>query len=1813
MYLTPVKGGEQIAWLKQSGREDASEQTGDEYEDFMKRLEMSDCSITSDESKRSKTENRPPLSSVGQKQTLKGTVQLKFTSQSPIKKRFEQKQPNLQEKEDTLEENVNEEIVGDRRMISEDTTEGNVELEFTPQSSIKNRSVQKRRKLEQNRETLENNNEESVSDGRVISENITEGNAELEFTSQSPIKNISVQKQRETLENNNEESVIDGRVICEDTTEGNAELELISQSPIKKRSEQKQRELLESEDTPEDNVNEESVDERRIMSEKTLEGNGRFEFTSPSPNKKRTEQTQRKLQESEDTLEKNVNEESVDERRIITEKILEGNGRFESTSRSPNKKKRSDRRRGIVEDEVTLEENVHEESVDGRRMITEKTTEGNVELKFTPQSPTKNRSVQKQRETLENNNEESVSDGRVISENTTEGNVELEFSSQSPIKKRSEAKQRNLQENEDTLEKNVNEERVDERRIILEKSLEGNGRFEFTSPSPIKKRSDQKQRKLQESEDTLEKNVNVESVDEKRMTSEKILEGNRRFESTSQSPTKKKRPDRQRRIVEDLDTLEENVHEGSVGGRKMISEKTTEGNVKLKFTPQSPNKDRSVQKQRETLENNNEKSVSDGRVISDDTTEGNAELEFISQSPSKNRSVQKQRETLENNNAKSVSDGRVISEDTTEGNAELELISQSPIKNRSEQKQRNLQENEDTLEKNLNEERVDERGIFSGKSLKENGRFEFTSPSPNKRRRSEQEQRNLQESEDTLGENVNEESVDERRIMSEKTVEENGRFEFTSPRPNKRRSEQKQRNLQGSEDTLGKNVNEESVDERRIVSEKTVEENGRFEFTSPSSFKKRSEQKQQNLQENGGTLEENVNEESVDEKRIISEKTLEENGRFNKSTSRLTRKKRSDRKRRIVEDEVTLEENVHEESVNNRGMISKKTTEGNVELKFTSQSPIENRSVKKQRETLENNNEESVSDGRVISENTTEGNAELELISQSPIKKRSEPKQRNLQESEDTLEKNLNEERVDERGIFSEKSLKENGRFEFTSPSPNKRRRSEQKQRNLQESEDTLGENVNEESVDERRIMSEKTVEENGRFEFTSPRPNKRRSEQKQRNLQGSEDTLGKNVNEESVDERRIVSEKTVEENGRFEFTSPSSFKKRSEQKQQNLQENGDTLEENVNEESVDEKRIISEKTVEENGRFEFTSPRPNKRRSEQKQRNLQGSEDTLGKNVNEESVDERRIVSEKTVEENGRFEFTSPSSFKKRSEQKQQNLQENGDTLGENVNEESVDERRIMSEKTVEENGRFEFTSPRPNKRRSEQKQRNLQGSEDTLEKNVNEERVDERIMSEKTLKRDERFEFTSSPVKKRSEQTQRKLQESEGTREGNLNQESVDERGIMSEKTLEENGRFEFTSPSPIKKRSEQKQRKLQESEDTLEENVNEESVDERRIISEKILEGNRRFKFTSPSPNKKRSKQKQRKLQESEDTQEENLNEESLSETTITSKKRLQNNVELECAAKEHVNNNNNIKIGVKRKAAKRRWGVLRKSDSQASVGMETPTKLGREDSYCKDKSNDEYNDRKTQEGANNISDGRQEGNHIEMLKKNKKKKRGKRKGKSELCGTESTPESTPTSSFLEEGESSQSKDQQDGRVEREFASNVKNKHQISNAKAKKGSDCDLVQKQESLVFNAFGEMNFKKKDRYWEEKRGEDNEKSNDRKTSNQGKKVNSRDDQLQKEVNAQHSKKKKKKKEKKRKHVLNSMESAIELPSSLNLETVTSDSLDDSGYGENGHNKSKQHEQCEPERVESVHQPLFSKKRKAAANHQETPSGQGLLV
>jgi len=826
-------------------------------------------------------------------------------------------------------------------------------------------------------------------------------------------------------------------------------------------------------------------------------------------------------------------------------------------------------------------------------------------------------------------------------------------------------------------------------------------------------------------------------------------------------------------------------------------------------------------------------------------------------------------------------------------------------------------------------------------------------------------------------------------------------------------------------------------------------------------------------------------------------------------------------------------------------------------------------------------------------------------------KKRSQRKNTGLEGNEDTFVTNVGQVSVSDKTIMRNKTMEENLELEFNSPI---NKRSQQKHRKLEEDIDTMAENVNEETVGEGRIISEETMEGNVELELTPQSPSEKRSTQKPRKVQMNKDGLVENVNEETVGDITTILEKTTKGDGRFKSASQSPIKKkRSEQKPRKLQD-GDTLVENVIQEVVGDGRIISKKSTERNLELDFTPQSPTEKRSKQKQRKLQKNEDPLVERDNEETVGDITMISEKTTEGDVELELTPQIPTEKRSEQKQGKL-ENEHSLVENVGEDSACDERIISKETTEGNGELEVTPLSPTEKKSKQKRRKLE-DEHLLVENVGEEGAcDGRIISKETTEGNGELEVTpKSPTEKKSKQKRRKLEDEHSLVE-NVGEESACDERIISKETTEGNGELQLTPQSPTEKKSKQKRRKL-EDEHSLVENVGEEGACDGRIISKETTEGNGELELTPQSPTEKKSKQKRRKL-EDEHSLVENVGHESVRKTTITSKKRVSENVELECATEDHVNNKNNIKRALKRKTSKGDFQchLLKESDSQALVGIETPKKKAREEGSCEDQRNDnnkKTHDGKTGEGANSISDGHKEGNQKEILKNNKKKKREKRKKRNELSGTESSPESTPTSSILEKVESSsQSKDKQNERMKREFGTSGVKKLQISNRKANEESNYDLLQtEQESQACH--GEEKPRKKDRYREEKHGEDDEKSHERKTSNQMENMNSMSDQVQKEIYEQKSKKKKK--EKRRKSELNSMESAAKLPSPLTLKTVTSDSLDDSGYSENGHNKSKQHEQCRPEQVESVQQLRISKKRKASTNHEkETLSGQGLFV
>lgn len=276
IYLTPIKDGEQIVWLKEKNQEENSEQVGEEYKDFMNGFEMPDCKATSYESKRSGREKTPLLSS----ETAKESEEEKSGEDDKVrrsgrrksvktKRRSERKKRKPKGNKDALVENVNQASVSERIVNLTETIEQNEELEIVTQDLTEKRSEQKERKLEGNKDTL--------------------------------------------VENINQGKVNDRTTPTRKTSGGNVELEHDSQDSSDKRSELKRKNLEGNEDTAVENVNQENVSDRTTTSTKTVKENVELQFAE-----KGSEQEKRIMEVDENSLVENVTQECVSDRTVVT-------------------------------------------------------------------------------------------------------------------------------------------------------------------------------------------------------------------------------------------------------------------------------------------------------------------------------------------------------------------------------------------------------------------------------------------------------------------------------------------------------------------------------------------------------------------------------------------------------------------------------------------------------------------------------------------------------------------------------------------------------------------------------------------------------------------------------------------------------------------------------------------------------------------------------------------------------------------------------------------------------------------------------------------------------------------------------------------------------------------------------------------------------------------------------------------------------------------------------------------------------------------------------------------------------------------------------------------------------------------------------------------------------------------------------------------------------------------------------------------------------------------------------------------------------
>ncbi|XP_078375819.1 uncharacterized protein LOC144659260 isoform X2 [Oculina patagonica] len=680
-------------------------------------------------------------------------------------------------------------------------------------------------------------------------------------------------------------------------------------------------------------------------------------------------------------------------------------------------------------------------------------------------------------------------------------------------------------------------------------------------------------------------------------------------------------------------------------------------------------------------------------------------------------------------------------------------------------------------------------------------------------------------------------------------------------------------------------------------------------------------------------------------------------------------------------------------------------------------------------------------------------------------------------------------------------------------------------------------ETAKESEDDDEKSPDDVKLQKNGRRKRTKT---KRKSERKKRKLEGNKDPLVKNGNHESVCDRTVSSTKTMEENVELEYASHDPTEKTSEQQKRKLKGNEDTLVENVSQENVSDRTTTSKKTLKENVEHEHVSQDPTKKMSEQKRRRLEGCIDALVRKVNHENDSNRTTTPKKSLPENLKLRVTSQEPIEKRSEQEKKILKGDGNVLVENDTQECVSDRTVTKKseetpkKIADKEGYSEDERNDDDEKSNERKTSNQveivnnMGDHVQDENQISQSKKDKRKKKEKRRKRElsntesaVEIPLTSPSVEgdsfydigcsenTRNEARQNKHVELEtATQDTGENKNTSKtlknkaDEGLNCD-LLQKTEREAFIGEETAKKQAGKDSYGEDECSETSNGRKTSNQVEELNDISGQLQVEKFDNQVEMLKKSKEKKKEKRRKTESS--------NMDKATETAPTSPSFEK--VTLESKADDELNSD-----------------VLKKLESEASIGEKKTMKKTGNDSYCEDegrendeKSNDRKRNNEVEEGID-ISGHLQEGNivsQIEMPKKSKKKKKEKRR-KSELSNIESATETAPTSPRV--------------------------KRVALKRKADDELSCDLLQKLESEP--STGEKKTKKKTgKDSKDEQSEKDEKSNNRKSINQLEEVNEIRGQLQ-EGNGDNQvemlkKSRKKKKEKRRKSELSNIERTIE--------------------------------------------------------------------
>ena len=851
--------------------------------------------------------------------------------------------------------------------------------------------------------------------------------------------------------------------------------------------------------------------------------------------------------------------------------------------------------------------------------------------------------------------------------------------------------------------------------------------------------------------------------------------------------------------------------------------------------------------------------------------------------------------------------------------------------------------NKDELVTNLNQELVTDRRVASDKTVENRGELESVKQDSSKI--TSRQKRRLEDIIDSLLEKGNQklETVDSNNIVEKGNVEHG----FVSEESNEEKSERKQRREEN-----------EDLSDQKSVSERAEEEDIELDFATQDSAEKGCEIKERQQ----GNKEDDLVKEC--DKPVMQNKTIQENEDAKKVTSDSTKNRFQRKSKRLEGNEDASANNGNKDCVSDGLVISNNTVEENEESEFVTQVPTETGHIHEILEGTGDLVKECASDKIASTNEMEDEDVEHEVVTKKPIGRTFAQKKSGHKRNEDVPVKKVKTVTCvsDETVEGSLKLVLENeGKLRFKG------------------NKDTLVKYC----VSDKIVASNKTVEEDVEIEMATGDSTKNNCERQNNKLEEIADTSLQN--------------ETVQ----LEVVTQSSIEKKSKRKKKTKERN----ECGFDVQCVGDETSVPDKTLEGSVQREFVT-----QDSTAKSSRRQGKKKRLEENE-EESVDDfdRRCVSDRTM--------VSKNAMKIHVEHEcvtQESITQESVTQ-ESVTQESVTQESVTQESITQESVTLESVTQESVEKKSKRKRQ--KESEDVLVKSVEKGAINGTTASKKSVQKDMKLEFfTDDPSEKKSEHKKKKkkkkkrLEEDEDEFVKNVTGESSSDRSVVSKKVFNENVDHEQVTQDFIEKEANKhkEQARLERNDDLLMNNVNQECVGDKSKVSKNAMaDENVELEFVTQNPSEKKSKRKKRREERNEDELVEKDNRENSSERTTISKKTTAENVKHGLVTENTIDNKHKNKTSKRKGDKEERCSLL--DSSEGSIGEKSEKLKKKVDGggYCEDEQKDvkKLKDRKRKSYHSN---GGEEGNDVDDVEKKKKKKKKEKRRSSEVNNTETETE-------------------------------------------------------------------------------------------------------------------------------------------------------------------------------------------------------------